>query len=165
MLFGWFGVKPQLTADRHLACHTVHMAFHESFWVAVATAAPVIALANTVSLIDVVNVRLSSKVPHRRPRSWNSWASKVAYFSVIFLSCLNLLNQSLLMTAALQSLLAGSDIRSGGPAITFLSIGLVYVLIIVLTSIVLRYSLREEEKKADQEARKHAKNSTGLGWP
>lgn len=32
------------------------MAFHESFWVAVATVAPVIALANTVTITDSVSV-------------------------------------------------------------------------------------------------------------
>jgi hypothetical protein len=64
------------------------MSYHESFRVAVAVAAPVIALANTVSITDAVTTWLSTDT--RRPNP----VSRVIYFVVVSVSVINFLIQA-----------------------------------------------------------------------
>ena len=86
-------------------CNTMQMMFHESFWAAIATAAPVVALANTVSITDVVNVWLNAKA---RPRSF---ISRFYYFVVVFCSALNLILQVIALLIALLCLLVKGTLR------------------------------------------------------
>jgi hypothetical protein len=81
------------------------MAYHESFWVAVAAAAPVIALANTVVITDVASTWLSVKVAwRRRPLS-----HRFLFLAVNGLSGINLIDQTLALLLALKSLYSGVD--------------------------------------------------------
>ena len=74
-------------AIRRVIWQTTPVAYHESFWVAVAAAAPVIALANTVAITDAVNVWLETKVRGR------SRDSRSAFVSIIGMASYNLLIQ------------------------------------------------------------------------
>jgi hypothetical protein len=132
--------------------------FHESFWLAVAAAAPIIALANTVTITDSANVWFSAKARRQ-------WPSTIAYFIVLFVAGVNLVLQALVLRIALRNLLAERDINSGSPAISILIYGLIYVLILVFMSVILRRALRREEEFANREASKQARIPTGLGWP
>jgi hypothetical protein len=128
-------------------CNTMQMMFHEYFWAAIATAAPVIALANTVSITDVVNVWLDAKA---RPRSF---ISRFYYFVVVFCSALNLILQVIALLIALLCLLSKRDLASPVAAIVFVILGLVYVLITVLISAVLKYKLGQEREMPNRKAR------------
>ena len=69
------------------------MAYHEAYWVAVATAAPVIALANTVTITDTSKVWFGAKV--------QSDFTSGLYRLIVVLSGLNLLVQVWALAAEL----------------------------------------------------------------
>jgi hypothetical protein len=117
------------------------MAYHESFWVAMAAATPIIALANTVAITDAVNLWSAAKTPQR------SSLAKAYYFGIISVSIINLLVQASLLYDSLESLATEEDYQTVQPALIFTVGGLVYVLVIAATSIVLRYLLREDEAR------------------
>jgi hypothetical protein len=50
-------------------CHTSRVAYHEAFWVALAAAAPVVALAAIVLAGDLVEIAISRLSPDRPPLS------------------------------------------------------------------------------------------------
>jgi protein-S-isoprenylcysteine O-methyltransferase Ste14 len=135
-----------------LICNTAKVKFHETFWVAIATATPVIALANTVSIGDVVSQWFNTKARRR------SWQSRFYYGGIIFLAATNLLSQAVLLNDALQSLLKEYDYRSPVTDIIFTVGGLIYVLVLVLYSVVLRYQLRADETR-DAKAEENSKAS------
>ena len=146
------------------------MAFHESFWVAVATAAPVIALANTVTILDITNVWFSTM---KRKRSWST--PLLLYFVILLLSLVNLLGQTVAFYVALKSLALGRDFDTVDPLIGYVSGGLIYVLLAVILDVSLRYILSwnvgADKWRVTLGARgvktgTEAKISpTGLGWP
>jgi hypothetical protein len=76
--------------------------YHEAFWVATATAAPVIALANTVSISDIGRVRPASrrsKVSSAKMRignfvRWSALAVYAVQVAVLWQSLFALLQQS-----------------------------------------------------------------------
>jgi hypothetical protein len=139
------------------------VAYHESFWLAVAAATPVIALANTVSINDVVRLWLNVKVSRR------SAISRERYISVIFFSTFNLILQSIFLFVTLFSLADEKDIGSRVLAATFTSFGIIYLGIIVIYNVRLRYALHREEAKGDEAkpvlTSKDRKSTSGLGWP
>ena len=150
------------------------MAYHEAYRVGVATAAPVIALANTVSITDVIGAWFESTAQQR------SYSSKLGYFTVLFASASNLIIQAALLFVALDRLLDESDGSLPLLAAFFLFEGLIYLLLIFYSDIRLRYILRRDEsaeKKTNNEtvvneaslaleADTNAdKKMSGLGWP
>lgn len=146
------------------------VAYHESLWLAIAAAAPIVALANTVSITDAVGIWFSSTARKRPVRS------RFGYIVVITGSGLNLIIQASVLYVALRSLAAEKDTYPLGSVVWPVVLGLAYVLVIVAANITLRYDLRvrEEEKKDDevaakevtsQQAAKTIEMASGLGWP
>ena len=86
------------------------MAYHEAFWVAVAAAAPVIALANTVSITDVVNLWTRFKIPRTKMSLQSISGLQSIYITVVFISSVNLVVQANAMYTALRSLFAEHDL-------------------------------------------------------
>jgi hypothetical protein len=132
----------RFTVAGRLVCNTTYMAYHEAYWVAIATAAPVIALANTVSITDAVNFWLSVKARRRGsvPGAW--------YVTVLFWSVCNIAIQLMALILALLSLLNGKD---SDTIIAFMSMvaGFVFVLLTVLANAKLRYGVLEEQNTAN----------------
>jgi MFS family permease len=151
----------------------VLVAYHESFWIAVAAAAPVIALANTVSIIDLAGIWLASKMRRGRRRTF----IMAFYFVFVFCSAANLCGQALILYVALRSLYEGIDIRSAEPVSSFVAAGLLYVLFIVIADVYLRHMLafiEAQERRHDGIKAEQAEvnppdlkqaNASGLGWP
>jgi hypothetical protein len=81
------------------------MSYHESFWLAVAAAAPIIALANTVAITDTGSLWLASKAKR------HSVPSIYFYFANMTVSVTNLLVQALIFYSAMKSLRMGKIIR------------------------------------------------------
>ena len=93
------------------------MAFNESFWVAVAAAAPVIALANQFILIEAMPVKLrfvrmlhDSKAPDK-VRSTAKTGKRLANLTY-YLSYINLVAQAAMLASALVSLGSRQDVIS-----------------------------------------------------
>jgi F0F1-type ATP synthase assembly protein I len=144
------------------------VAYHEAYWVVIANATPVIALANTVAITDVVNVWFSSKPLLRSKRS------EAYYLIIISLSVPNFIAQTILLSICLHSLLYKEDAPSAWFLIVLLLLGFMYILITVLFSVRLRYTLRRDEARENESAKtKKPKSETGqadevssgLGWP
>lgn len=115
------------------------MAYHEAYWVAIATAAPVIALANTVSITDAANVWLNAKTRRR-----NSVPSAL-YVTVISYSVINTVLQLGALIQALLSLLKGKDYWDATLALLSVVSGLVLVFLTVMASVRLRYGILEDQ--------------------
>jgi hypothetical protein len=126
------------------------MAYHESFWLAVSAASPIIGLANTVAITDLAGIWLQARAYRR------SGPSRYYYVYAIVLAVANYFGQGLALYIALSSLLKGQDEPKGAgdTVLTFLMIGLADLLLIVLHNISLRYRLRRDEKQEDEEAEK-----------
>jgi hypothetical protein len=117
------------------------MAYHESFWVAIAAATPVIALTNTVAASDVTSLWLSAKATER------SITSQFFFYAAVLLSGFNLLIQAILLFQALESLATGKDHKALFWAALVVAIGMAYVLVILASDIGLRYALRRDEAR------------------
>ncbi len=138
---------------------------------AVATAAPVIALANTVTILDITNTWFSTM---KRKRNWST--PPLLYFFILVVSIVNLVSQATVFYAALKSLALGRDFDSVGPVIGFVSAGIIYVLLAVILDVSLRYILswdvgadkkrvtlwRTSRRRGTTGTRS---SPTGLGWP
>jgi len=133
------------------------MAYHEAFWVAVAAAAPVIALANTVTITDIVGARYS---PGARLRAGNSGS----YYVVIFIAAANLVFQAAWMVAALISLLHENDSYFPSVVIAGLGGGLIYVLVTAYFSLKFRQELHQEMESTRTRANKDGGLRTVVGW-
>ena len=121
------------------------MEFHESFWVAVAAAAPVIALANTVSVIDAVNAWLTTPVRRR------SDLAQTIYFVVFVGGAAAFGTEACMLLVALLSLSAKEDFFYASQATLFLMLGFLYTFILVAVDVILRYQLRKEVEVAKTE--------------
>jgi hypothetical protein len=151
------------------------MAYHETYWAAIAAAAPVIALANTLSITDVTSLWISTKKRQSQPfrifsRAFRPYyAFRQYYILIIFVAVTNLLLQAIALNMALRSLLAEKDFANASLAGFFLIVGLVYVLAMVSLIAAVRYvqhRREEREKEAEsREANKDSKLASGLGWP
>ena len=144
-------------------CQTIVVAYHESFWLAVAAAAPVIGLANTVSITDVTGVWFSEK------RGRRSRGVKVGYFFIVLLSIINFFLQAVALAMALKSFLVERDYGSAVLAGICTAGGFVYVLVIVLYSMFIRYMISQSETETAANKpvsdKKNHKSPSGLGWP
>jgi hypothetical protein len=99
-------------------CQTASVSFHESFWVTVGAAAPVIALASVVSIADLLAARdqISRSLPTPSPALDSGWlnsaitrAGKLAIWAYL----VGIINGALQMVAlamALQSLADGNNV-------------------------------------------------------
>jgi hypothetical protein len=126
-------------AQRRRMRDTGRMAYHEAFWVAVAAAAPVIALANTVTMTDVAGVWLDAKVKRR------SSIAREVYIGVLVFSGSSLLTQAYYLYRALQSLIAQNDAARPRAVAFYVAFGLLAVLVLVVYDVILRYILRNTE--------------------
>ena len=101
-----------------------HMAYHEAFWLATAAAAPVIALANTVTLGDGIRLLNVDRSVRKRMGRF-TWA----YFCLfpLGLSAINYAAQTYVLVEALHSLAAGRDKASMTSATALVTYGLAYV--------------------------------------
>jgi hypothetical protein len=146
------------------------MVYRESLWLAAAAASPVIALANTVSMIDVTSVWLGSK-----SQSMPSFLRHL-YFGVNLLSIFNLLLQALVLYRSAESLAQGKNLNDPTEIPFLLLYGLLVVLVSTFGSIFFRYILRYawnengqgEEKGQVAKGMENAGSrhrSSGLGWP
>lgn len=88
------------------------MAYHETYWVVVGTAAPVIALAQIVALPDVMSTLIES-ASAKAPRGWRAgllWFLDIFLpVPVVMLAIANLVNQGTILWLALQSLNQRAD--------------------------------------------------------
>ena len=123
-------------------CNTRQMAYHEAYWVAIATAAPVIALANTVAITDALSVRFEAKVLPPA-RYWGQ-----AYLTIFIISICSFLVQGLALADALRSLFAGKDEGHGSLITVFVTSGLLAVFATVWSSMFLRHGLSGERIEA-----------------
>ena len=92
-----------------LQCHTVGVAFHEGFWVATGTAAPVIALAAVVSLADAGRELFSTwaEVTNFFSRLGSSTISRAVLLAA--LGIFNVFLQAALLAVSLVSLADGAN--------------------------------------------------------
>lgn len=118
------------------------MSYQESFWVALAAATPVIALANTVSITDVTN-------------TWSETAreligsARIVYILISILAASNFIFQAYTLSASLLSLYVGSDEGNAATEITFTVLGLIAVLATTVFGAYMRFTVKEyEESKA-----------------
>jgi uncharacterized membrane protein YidH (DUF202 family) len=119
------------------------VAYHESFWLAVAAATPIIALANTVAVIDCSNLWLDAKT--RR----HSFDSKSAYYIIIILSVLISGMATVYLWDALESLLRERDYPPGAILSVYpltMAVGLISALLVAAYSVMLRYSLKSDQR-------------------
>jgi hypothetical protein len=116
------------------------MAYHESLWLAAAAAAPVIALANTVSISDLVSVWFNTKSSLKQRRV------RVYYSLYILLSAYNFIAQTFILYQSAMSLTNGKD-NVKPTSISFnLAFGLITVLVSVLFNVFVRYTFLDSEK-------------------
>jgi hypothetical protein len=114
----------------------------ESFWLAVAAAAPVIALANTVSITDASSVFFGGKVKF----IWSTDNAVIlCYISILITSVFNLGLQAYVLSSALGSLSSGKNTSSVSRATYWLVIGLFYILVAIIGSAGLRYLISKKE--------------------
>jgi hypothetical protein len=147
----------------------VGVAYHETFWVAAAAAAPVIALANTVSLADASRFWFDTNKLLLTARR------QIMIIILIIQSCVNFLMQSAVLAIALICLSAKSDEGSPvWPVIVFLAAGLLIVLLNSISVILVRFIFSLEESRGERpraneiaaDGRSYeAERATGLGWP
>lgn len=100
---------------------TQHGTYNETFWVAIAAAAPVIALASTVQITDIQKLFIFSKQEAER-FPWRRYISLPA-----LLSTGNIILQILGMYFALTSLARHSNILNLSPVITLEIVGMAVV--------------------------------------
>jgi hypothetical protein len=146
--------------------------FHESFWLAVAASAPIIALANTVTITDAVSTWLNATQRPRPP------FAGVLFGVSIIISSLNLLYQAVAMRQALIVLLYERDDNSIiriYPNIE--AFGLIAVLVAVIALVGLKAEINRsknwQKKDTDAETKKPGTvpvdkadgAASGLGWP
>jgi hypothetical protein len=137
----------------------VDMTYHETFWIAIATAAPIIALANTILIADIISAKLNSMTRKK------DWPGEVRFLSFIVYagSGLNLLIQAEAMYSAFRHLLVGKDrinpsltdpfevtSPSGIAFIVFL--GLICVLITAVNDGIFKYRLHDYEEREKRES-------------
>jgi len=120
------------------------MAYHESFWVAVAAAAPVIALANTVLVTDVAGVWLNVKSPPRPARY------RLLFSGIILLSAINMFDQGLALLLALRSLYTERNAAPPSTETNILGYGLLVVFVTTVASVFLRFQLHSYEKRQEK---------------
>jgi hypothetical protein len=114
------------------------VAYHETFWVAVAAAAPIIALANQVTLSDqamlavVVRAVSSFRALGRDPRVPHGRIAVVLAVAVYSLGYYNMLAQVWMLFVALMSLAHSYDRWTVKSVAGVLGLGL---LVVVLTSV------------------------------
>jgi hypothetical protein len=128
------------------------MSYHEAYWVAIATAAPIIALANTVTITDAVNTWLNTERQYRRG------GNEFLYWGIVIISAGNFVIQILALYWALESLGHESDpskvtFNTAGKYVVY---GLAWVLVLVAYSTWLKY-LTARRKRVEA---KHKKNDT-----
>jgi hypothetical protein len=109
------------------------MVYHENFWVAVAAAAPVIALANTVSIADAGKIWYGSKSSSR--------STKILFNVIVYVSIVNYAAQAAALTAALNSLNAGRVMGRPEPVIAEIIYGLLSICFITNLGLILRSSM------------------------
>lgn len=130
------------------------MTYHESFWVAVAAAAPVIALANTVTITDLTSAYFSFDPASFRSRRSHTF-SRLGYLAYVSCSAVNLCVLGLVLYIGLKSLYEGVDEIPPASVSFFVTIGLLYVLLMVIGNIQVRYVLRNVEKRAKERAKEN----------
>ena len=105
------------------------MASHESLWIAAAAAAPIIALANTATITDVIGVYFE-----KRSRIRSVYTVSI----VVFFSSIGLILQGVVLYYSLYSLLDGTDPIYPQFAILLLVFGLGFLLLNIFSSIAVR---------------------------
>lgn len=123
------------------------MAFdHESFWIAVATAAPVIAVANTVAITHAMDMYFGEKsLPKSRWRGW--------FLLAICLSASNFGLQTVALYDALRSLLIGKDAAPANYVIWYEVIGLFAVIVVLFCEIQARFVSHRNIQTSGSKAR------------
>ena len=122
------------------------MSYHEAYWVAVATAAPVIALAFTVSLSDAVNTRLDADVRKI------GVTSKAIYAAIIFGSAGNFILQIVALYLALKSLYQEHN-QNINLVAHFIVGGLANVLLLVIYTTIIKYGIAKARTKESSHRR------------
>jgi hypothetical protein len=124
------------------------MASHDSFWLATAAAAPVLALANTVSITDAAAVWFEAKIVQSETKAdLPVLLARNAYVGIITFSIAGYVTQGAALVSALLSLLWGRDFVDGYTEILLVVSGLIWSLVIVLYSVNLRSWLRRGERR------------------
>jgi hypothetical protein len=114
------------------------MAFeHESFWVAVAAAAPVIAVANTVAITHALDPLFDTKSLLKS--RWKRW-----FIPALVLTGFNFGAQTVALYRALRSLLVAKDAASANYFIWAEVLGLFAVGVVVFCDYEIRYVFRRE---------------------
>jgi hypothetical protein len=121
--------------------------YHESFCVAAAAVAPVIALANTVSVTDAARLWLEAKDTSVR----KAIISQV-YIGILLLSGTIFIAQAFVLYFAFESLYLRRDININGNNVTHGTIlimisSLISILGVVAYSVLLRYLVRPQEAR------------------
>jgi hypothetical protein len=114
------------------SCQTAAVSFHESFWVAVAAAAPIIALANQVTVTDSLGMqRTFESVLARNPSDIIRKVAKQgikATRNAYWVAYTNLFAQATMLIFALSSLQFGNDLFSLPASVSVEAIGLALIL-------------------------------------
>ncbi len=118
------------------------MAYHETFWLAVSATAPVIALATTVSIGDMLRLIEPSRMEEKsssskaQPGTWPIfWSFGIGFTNMII--------QLAFLFAALYSIAKGADISKGLTLIVWIEpIGIALLVVIAILNAVARIRIR-----------------------
>jgi hypothetical protein len=119
------------------------VAYHETLWLAVAAAAPVIALANTVSIVDAASTWTESKQFSKY--SLGRFRTQKFFTIISFIGSLNYTIQTITLFDALSSLGSGEDLMPPVVVVILMGLGLPLVLVIVMYSVSFRFALKYED--------------------
>ena len=115
------------------------MSYHESYWIAIAAAAPVIGLANTVTMADATSIWFGSN-SEGKPKSLSR-----DYKSTLWLSRVNFLLLAWQLFISLESLSTGTDFSGiGFLGPFFITLDFLIVLFMVNANIGMRQKLEHE---------------------
>ena len=130
-------------------CQTKRVTYHEAFWSAAAAAAPVLALANTVVVMDAVGVW------HGVDDDQHTRKSRFSYYAVLSYNLGTITLEAIVLYWALESLLTGKDYTSGGQVILSMMVGFLGAIFAIAYDTTLRHELRKirnRKIKAEQSA-------------
>jgi hypothetical protein len=142
--------------------------YHESLYLAIAAAAPVIALAHTVTITDVGSNLFESKI------HGHIMIVRFSIACIIAFTTLNFALQTASLYNSLESLMNGKNYSSDPTDVLFAPvIGLLILFVLIAWNIGLKFLLRYEENIAEsnKSAAVHVEKPagdpipSGLGWP
>ncbi len=126
------------------------MAYHETFWLAVATTAPVIALAATVSMSDILKLAGPDREVNK-PSSPELPPGRQEVLWAMVLCTANLLTQLVILWNALDSIASGTDRAAGISVIVWAEpVGIALLLAVAWINISAREKIRKIKPTDDR---------------